>query len=278
MNIFCLLRERAHDLPESERKLAEYILANPDRAVLMTAVELGRAAGSSSAAVIRLIRKLDCASLTEFRAHLSRTTPDLPRTCDSILIEADDTLDTISARLTRLVGDTLTDTLGMLDQTCLAEAADRIEGAGRIILIGVGISGLVAEDLYQKLIRIGYPAQYYVDSHTAILLADSTTAGDVLIAFSYSGETELPRRAVACARERGAFCIAVSRARKNSLAAEADLHFAIPGNEGEIRLGTIGSRYGELIVSDLLFMELARRRLPDTEASLRRTKTLVHGL
>lgn len=56
------------------------------------------------------------------------------------------------------------------------------------------------------------------------------------------------------------------------------MNMLISGNEGEICLGAIGSRYGELIISDLLFMELVRRRLPETEAALHRSKMLVHGL
>ncbi len=71
MNMLCLLRERCADLSDSECKLAEYMLASPDRAVPMTAAELGQAVGSSDLFFMELARHR--LPETEAALHRSKT-------------------------------------------------------------------------------------------------------------------------------------------------------------------------------------------------------------
>lgn len=46
-----ILREMANTLPPSEKKLADYILENPEDSIMLTALSLGKESGTSSAAV-----------------------------------------------------------------------------------------------------------------------------------------------------------------------------------------------------------------------------------
>ncbi|NKF34207.1 MurR/RpiR family transcriptional regulator, partial [Pseudomonas sp. BGM005] len=63
------------------------------------------------------------------------------------------------------------ETIAALDYDALARAVDAVDVADRIVLFGVGASGLVAADLGQKLLRIGRLAVVASDSHEATAVA-----------------------------------------------------------------------------------------------------------
>ena len=58
-------------LPDSERKIAEYILNNPHTVVNSTAGELGRLANASSAAVIRLCKSIGVSGFQELKVRVA---------------------------------------------------------------------------------------------------------------------------------------------------------------------------------------------------------------
>ena len=53
-NILGLLMSMLEELPRAEKRIAEKILKSPEEIIHMTASDLGKAAGSSAATVIRL--------------------------------------------------------------------------------------------------------------------------------------------------------------------------------------------------------------------------------
>src|SRR5690625_1006663 len=74
-----MLKEMIPQLPPSERKIAEYILKNPQESINLTAAELGRKSSTSGAAVIRLCKSLD---LKGFQDLKFRIAGDLQKTTD----------------------------------------------------------------------------------------------------------------------------------------------------------------------------------------------------
>lgn len=96
----------------------------------------------------------------------------------------------------------ITDTTRLLDMNQLAQAVKALCGAKRIDLYGVATSSVVAQDFYQKLIRIGKNCTAFADSHMQITSASSLGAGDAALAISYSGERR--RRSMRCAAPKTA--------------------------------------------------------------------------
>src|SRR5207302_1141054 len=81
------------------------------------------------------------------------------------------------------------DTAAALDVTQLEASVAALASARRIDVYGIGASNLVAQDLVQKLLRIGLIAHAHSDPHLAVTNAVQMRARDVAIAITHSGRT-----------------------------------------------------------------------------------------
>ncbi|GAA3109103.1 hypothetical protein GCM10020001_029040 [Nonomuraea salmonea] len=91
--------------------------------------------------------------------------------------------------MARAESEAINDTVAQLTSERLGLVVDAIVGARRIDAYGVSASGLVAEDVAQKLMRIGLSSHAFQDAHLALTSAVLLREGDVAIGISTSGET-----------------------------------------------------------------------------------------
>ena len=140
------------------------------------------------------------------------------------------------------------------------EVITLLADAENIFLFGVGSSGIVAQDMHQKMIKLRKRALYITDSNFGTLNAALCTDKDVVVAISFSGRTKEVNIAARKAKEMGAKVISITNNTKNKLRALSDINIVIPSVEmNESRLAAIFSRYGQLFVVDMLFVGLAKR-------------------
>lgn len=151
------------------------------------------------------------------------------------------------------------DTTELLDLGQLERAVDALCRAKRIDLYGVATSSIVAQDFYQKLIRIGKNCTAFADSHMQITSASTLTSSDVAVAVSYSGETPETIDALACAKDTGAFTISVTSYRSSAISSMADITLYSSSLEEGMRRGDMASRIAQLHIIDILFMGMASR-------------------
>ena len=82
--------------------------------------------------------------------------------------------------------------------------------ARKIVLTGIGASGLVAKDLAYKLLKIGVTAIAESDTHVLIATVQALSKKDLLLAISSSGERSEINLAARVARESGAKVLAIT--------------------------------------------------------------------
>ena len=158
-----------------------------------------------------------------------------------------------------------------LDVAVLDQAVDAISTAGHIDVYGFGASGLTAQDLQQKLARIGISAFCSVDVHLALVSAALRTPGDVAIGISHSGLTTETIHALSTARDAGATTVALTNSAESPITEVADIVLTTQARESTYRMGAMSSRIAQLALVDFLFVRVAQRRHEDVAAPLRRT-------
>ncbi|WP_030941169.1 MurR/RpiR family transcriptional regulator [Streptomyces sp. NRRL S-646] len=132
--------------------------------------------------------------------------------------------------------------------------------ARRIDVYGVGASGLVAQDLTQKLLRIGLIAQAHSDPHLAVTNAVQLRSGDVAIAITHSGSTGDVIEPLRVAFERGATTVAITGRPDGAVAQYADhVLTTSTARESELRPAAMSSRTSQLLVVDCLFVGVAQK-------------------
>ncbi|MQY76555.1 MAG: hypothetical protein GH155_02905 [Spirochaeta sp.] len=153
-----LLEEIVEDLPSAEKRAAQFILKNPYRVVLLNITQLAQESGSSIAGVVRLCKRLGMHGFKELKLRVTWEISKNPEEKKFLSIEPGHSIGNIARSVVHNSEKVLDSVLKMLDVSSLDQAAKAILKAERVDIYGVGASGIVAADLYQKLFSLHRPA------------------------------------------------------------------------------------------------------------------------
>ncbi|MCH0543494.1 MurR/RpiR family transcriptional regulator [Streptomyces sp. MUM 203J] len=250
-------------MTRSMQRVAEAVAADPARCAGLTVTGLAEVTGTSEATVVRTARALGYPGYRDLRLALAglaaqRRSGRAPALTADITV--DDPLTDVVAKLARDEQQTLADTAAALDTAQLTAAVAAVATARRTDLYGVGASALVAQDLAQKLQRIGLLAHAHQDPHLAVTNAVQLRPGDVALAITHSGATSDVIEPLRVAFERGATTVAISGRPDGPVAQYADhVLTTSTARETELRPAAMASRTGQLLVVDCLFTAVCQR-------------------
>ena len=194
------------------------------------------------------------------------------------IISKEDDLDTLCRKMDALVDAAFQDFFYQLNKDALKKAINKIKKARRIYLVGIGSSSLPAYDLFHKLKRADLNANFYQDINMMVEFFNYIDKRDVVIAFSYSGQSQEVLYACGIAEKQGASIIAVTRRRDSPLQDLADLCLHVPDNEKVMRIGAFTSLHTSIMMADLLYMGVIQENLDHYEVELIKTRKMVAGL
>ena len=272
-----ILKESLHTMPSGEQKIASWILENPRKTMEMNISDLAAECGGSPAGIVRLCKRLNMKGYNELKLRIAM---DLSREQDRSSRESvkkDLPPDELKTAIINNHISSLRSIDSVLDVQSVEKAAHCILKSHRIDIYGLGASGIVAQDLYQKLCRIGLNCQYIADSHMQITSACSLSAKDAAIAISYSGETKEVIKAVHQANENKASTISLTRYGANTLEEMCAINLFTPMNESLIREAAMTSRIAQLTVIDILFSRITAGDPEGFRAILEKTRQALMG-
>ena len=117
----------------------------------------------------------------------------------------------------QLMAATITRTAGMLDQNQMAAFFKNMLAAKRVYVAGAGRSGYIAKAFGLRLIHLGYDA--YVVGET---ITPAFNAGDTLVVFSGSGETQSISSICGTAKELGGTVCLITSSPDSKMSRVAD--------------------------------------------------------
>ncbi|MEN2768664.1 MurR/RpiR family transcriptional regulator [Ornithinibacillus xuwenensis] len=259
-----MLAEMLPTLPPSEKKIATYILEHPEEAIKLTALELGKRSDTSGAAVIRLCKSLD---LKGFQDLKFRIAGDLQKTTDEGFrdIKPNEPLQAIIEKMTNNSIQTIRETSELLNIDELEKAVQLLLHAKKIHFIGVGASGIIAQDAQQKFLRINKTVYAFSDIHMAATLVANGDEDDVVVGISFSGETQEVAKVLELAKQNNMKTISLTKYGSSKVTEHADIRlYTSATKEPTFRSGATSSRIGQLQVIDILFMRVATLRYDET--------------
>lgn len=270
-----IIQNMLHRLPQSERKLAEYILKNPHEVVNGTIQEVSSSAKTSGAAAIRLCKSL---GLKGFQDLKMRVAGDLMKPSDQGYrdIEPQEPLHSIVQKTTSNSIQAIRDTFENIDHEDLQKAIQILINAETVHFCGIGASGIVAQDAQQKFLRINKKATAFSDMHLVATLIANAGENDVLFAISHSGETHEIANAVRLAKKHGIKTIGLTRFGQSAVSSLSDIAlYTSCSNEAPFRSAATSSRLTQLYMIDLLFLGMAAERYEDIIQYIDQTKAAI---
>ena len=280
IGILVTIRSLLPNLAPVEQRVAQAVLDDPGGAARRSISELSRSCGTSATTVVRFCRAIGLRGYPELRLALAAAVAHGDASAVAAAshdISPGDDAALIAKKIAYADAMAVTETANHLDVNALVDVVNLLAAANRIDIYGVGASGFVALDLQQKLQRIGRPAFAWPDPHMAITSAALRGAGDVAVGLSHTGTTVDTIDALREARRNGATTVAVTNFPWSPITEVADFSLLTAARETAFRSGAMTSRIAQLTVVDCLFVVLAQRDLPATEASLERTQTAAQA-
>lgn len=160
----------------------------------------------------------------------------------------------------------LAELAGVIGQTMRDDFLKSVEtiakAQGRVIICGIGKSGLVGRKIAATLASTGTPSSFVHPSEASHGDLGMITANDVIIALSWSGEAEELVNVLDYSRRFGVPLIAISSKRQSTLGRAADLVLVLPAVREACPhgLAPTTSTTMQLALGDALAMALLRWR------------------
>lgn len=281
MNCLIRIRQRYSGLAQSDKKLADVILAQPDLARHMSSQQLASKAGISQSSVVKFAQKMGFKGFPALKLALSEALASNPNPHSVPVhnqIRGDDPLRMVGKKLIKDNVAAMHASLDVNSEDKLAESVALLRQANRIIITGIGASGLVARNFGWKLMKIGFNAIAEQDMHALLATVQAMSANDILLAISYSGERREINLAADEALRTGAKILAITGFSPNALQQRATHCLYTIAEEQATRSAAISSTSAQMMLTDLLFMGLIQQDLEHAPERIRHSEALVKKL
>jgi len=261
---------------KSERKVGQFVLAQPDEVIRMRIVDLAEQAEVSEPTVVRFCRAVGCNGFQDFKLALAQQLASSP-SIGQIAVTDSDSIAEYSFKVFDSTVDSLLKVRDNLDLEMLDHAVQALCAAKRVEFYGFGASAAVAFDAQHRFFRLQLATAAYSDPHLQNMSATSLSPDDVVVAFSQSGRTKALLDSIALVKARGAKVIALAPS-KSPVADAATIAITIDVKE-DIQIYTpLSSRIAHLAVIDVLAIGVAQQKGPQLEEHLQQLQKNLDSL
>lgn len=248
----------APSLHPSERRVAEAISGDVERAIERTAQEVADAVGVGRASVIRTAQSLGYDGYPQLRVALAREValngPTVNSTSDGSM------LGTMRSAIDRFAGR-LSHTVSALTEEGLADFVRVVDESDRLLVAANGLSSPLGLDLAMRLMSVGRPTDYVPDTLGQQIAATQLGPGSACLVLTGSGANRASLEVMSAARQSGATVLALTHFPRSPAAELADIALVIAPIEDSFREELVHtSRAALMIVTESVVGLVATRR------------------
>lgn len=265
------------NMSKNEKKIADYCLSQPEEFKDLSVQELGERTQTSPSAIIRFIKKLNYSRLSDMRFDIMSLQTGKTENLQ-LPVSENDSCKSVCRIVSDMLISELKVQLSLLNYKQLEKIIPILRRAKRYYLFGLGTSGIAADSLEEKLIRIGKTVIFSASPHLQLINSLNATPEDVAIFFSYSGKTP---EILLCAEQtkmQKVTSIAITCNTSSKLSKLTDFTIPLPNiksESSEIRLGAIISGQLMAFLSSVLYICIAQDNFEQTKQRLIQTKQII---
>lgn len=244
---------------KSDKILIEYIKNNLLDVAYKSISQIAKENNIGEAKITRFARKIGFHSLQDFKVTLAKeVSSNSNRNIINNSIENDEPAIETAKKLLNSNINILTKTVDLINSEDIHKCANLIIKAKRIYFIGIGYSGIIAQDSNYKFMRIGLNCVYFDSSHTMIMMSSIMEKGDLVIAISHSGETEEIIKTVELAKENGVSIISITENKESELKEVSDINLSYISGETVLETGSISSKLAQIFLIDTVYTQVVK--------------------
>ncbi|WP_068620251.1 MurR/RpiR family transcriptional regulator [Paenibacillus tuaregi] len=238
------LQLNRHMLSAKEKEIAEYIIQNKNTILNINIRELALKTGSSTSTITRFCKKINCDSFVDFKIKLSREA------------EPPEEEASVFTKVQKLYTHVVQSTAEMVKQEQVEEVVQLIKTSRRLLVFGLGSSGLSALEFKYRLMRMNIIIDAITDSHMMLMNASLLRKNDLIIGLSNSGTTQEVIDALKVGREQGASVVGITNFDHTGLTDVSDIVLFTPSIHRNNDEHFINSQLSIIYVLDIISMLL----------------------
>ncbi len=254
-NVLIRMNQYRAQASGAERGVLDWVLENPEAASQCSIHRLAEQSYTSPSTVVRICRKLGFEGYRDLQKSLlcELAIHQENKADPSGQLEYTDQLTDIIDKVTYRNIASLENSRMLIEPEVIRRSVDLICASSTVLLFGMGASFLVAQDAYQKFIRVGKRCALSEDIHCQYVHARNAGPSDVAIIISYTGYTEEILRCARDLRRQGTPIVAITRFEPSPLSQMSDCNLYVVAMEETFRSGAMSSRIAQLNMIDILF-------------------------
>lgn len=255
------LREVKNDLSIKELEVAQYIMTHTQTVKNMSIQTLAKLNYVSTSTILRLCNKLGYSGFSDFKVDLISSSPQKFST--DILqddINLNDTLQDVNRKVQAMEKSSIDETHSIVNLKALDNAIDLIITSNKIVIFGVGSSGLVGKELEYQLIKIKKDVNCHFDAHISRSIVSTLGKNDLIIIISHSGETPECVELLKLAESLKVSSIAITKMGQSQISLLANIVLHTTSMEHASRLIPIRSKISQISVMNMLLTNLFIRK------------------
>lgn len=262
-NIFERISSEYYSLTASEKKVADFVLANMNTTQYMSISELASACNVAEATVSRFSRRLGYKGYNTFKLAVSKASIQHKPVGNPLSgeITEEDSLQDMAKKLYSAEMEAISQTMALIKPDAIDTASALLETARQVLCMGQGGSMLIANEAAHLFSTVSNKFHSVTDSHLQAMAATMMDERDVVMFFSYSGSTRAMMETLKLARQRGARVILVTRFPNSPGASVSDVVLQCGANESPLQSGSVAARIAQMYLMDVLFSEFSRKNL-----------------
>lgn len=260
------LRALLPALPDSDRRVADAILAEPDKVVYQSISELAEAAQTSPSTVVRCAQRLELRGFHDLKLALAQERALLGG--DVAHGDHDESFPATLRSVLEHGAQSVREAVTTVEEEEFERAVEVLASARRILFVGVGTSAPLAQDAAYRFKAIGFEAEAPVDVHVQHVSAGRLTREDVCFAVSHTGSTRETNACLEAAGGAGAATVAITSFSRSPLTELAGIPLVAGTREVSFRLEAMASRLAHFAVLDALLVAVAHTDPGRTEMAM----------
>ncbi|WP_154605681.1 MurR/RpiR family transcriptional regulator [Arthrobacter sp. AQ5-05] len=247
------IRSSQPSLLPAEQAVAAVFLQHTHQIVELSSQQVADLAGASRATVVRTCQSLGYSGYQQLRVLLARDAgyaaeAPRPRGVGAAGMVADAFVQ---------VGAAVASMAALLEPAAVAGAVRTMAAAGRMLVVGNGLSAPLAQDMAARLSAIGRPAESPVDVIGQQIAARLLSPSDALLIISGSGANSSTLRVAKAATNAGATLVVITAFARSPLAGMAKFSLVVGMGELSFREEvTVTSRIPQTILMEGLIAAL----------------------
>ena len=260
-----------------EKKIADYILANPEEIVNMKISQFAAKINVAESSIVRFCQTVDVKGYLQLKLNLAQSI--VP---DSNLIYGDvhraDSNETVLNKVFTASENVLQNTKNFIDINHFNKMIQLMFNAKKIEIYGMYTSSTISQDACMRLYRIGYPAYSITDPYEAKISASVLGSGSLALGISHTGRTKDTIEILKLAKASGADTAAITSTVKSPITEVAETSLVICSDEQQIFREAVSSRLAHIVLLDAICACLGNLKYDETLNRIKNNAKIINEM